>query len=76
VDEHLVQLSDIKENREPCINGKRGESRGEMSMSKPRRKLFGPLFYSTLLAAVLVAIYAGRVWARSGGDGCARHGGT
>jgi hypothetical protein len=28
-------------------------------MSQPRRKLFGPLFYSTLLAAVLVSIFAG-----------------
>ncbi len=28
-------------------------------MSRPRRKLFGPLFYSTLLAAVLVSIFAG-----------------
>jgi HEAT repeat protein len=30
-----------------------------MAMSQPRRKLFGPLFYSTLLAAVLVSIFAG-----------------
>jgi HEAT repeat protein len=30
-----------------------------MVMSQPRRKLFGPLFYSTLLAAVLVSIFAG-----------------
>jgi HEAT repeat protein len=28
-------------------------------MSEPRRKLFGPLFYSTLLAAVLVSVFAG-----------------
>jgi hypothetical protein len=30
-----------------------------MAMSQPRRKLFGPLRYSTLLAAVLVSIFAG-----------------
>src|SRR4051812_4741185 len=30
-----------------------------MAMSQSRRKIFGPLFYSTLLAAVLVSIYSG-----------------
>jgi hypothetical protein len=30
-----------------------------MAMSQPRRRIFGPLFYSTLLAAVLVSIFSG-----------------
>ena len=47
----------------PCTivvwRGRRGgASSGGLVMSRPRRRVFGPLFYSTLVVAGLVVIYA------------------